>query len=238
MATRISNIIPLLVITLCCVGLVEGGYMAIEYLVLRSKVQPKALQSKSALESLPVNMEEGKKNGYQVILTRNLFASASGSELHRLVVAADNLDSLEATSLGIVLMGTIGDNEGGNRAIIVDKKTLKQQIYRQGEGVQGAIIKEIRRGKVILTSGGRDEILDMNEAAKLRPAQKIEDSSQLATLQQDKAQAVMEKTPGEVSLAEGLRQPFLPVESAEPEKTAKRIVRPIVVRPLRPPVNN
>lgn len=238
MATRISIIIPLLVITLCCVGIVEGGYIALEYLALRSNARPKTVQLKAATAPLPDHAEIGKKYGYQVILTRNLFAAAPGSDVHRLTAAADNLDSLEATSLGIVLMGTIGDNEGGNRAIIVDKKTLKQQIYRQGEGVQGAIIKEIRRGKVILTSGGQDEILDMNEAAKLRPAQAIDDGSQPLTLQQDTAQAALEKTTGEVSLAEELRQQPLSGELAGPEKTAKRIVRPIIVRPLRPPVSN
>ncbi len=237
MATRISIIIPLLVITLCCVGIVEGGYMALEYLVLGSKVRPKAMQPEAAAAPA-ISRGILKKNGYQVILTRNLFAAVPASDANRLTAFDDNLDSLQETSLGIVLMGTIGDNEGGNRAIIVDKKTLKQQIYRQGEGVQGAIIKDIRRGKVILTSGGRDEILDMNEAAKLRPAQKIDDGSQVLSLQQDKAPAALEKSTSEVPLAEELHQTLLPGESAGPEKTAKKIVLPIIIRPLRPPVSN
>ncbi len=237
MATRISIIIPLLVITLCCVGIVEGGYVALEYLVLQSKVRPKAIQREVLAAPFPGQPDIGKKHGYQVILTRNLFAATPGSDVHRSTTAADNLDNLEATSLGIVLMGTIGDNEGGNRAIIVDKKTLKQQIYRQGEGVQGATIKEIRRGKVILTSAGRDEILDMDEAAKLRPAQKIDDGSQVLALRHDTAQTAAEKNNREEPSVEELQQPFSGGAKGS-EKTAKRIVRPIIIRPFGTPVSN
>lgn len=237
MATRISVVIPLLVITLCCVGIVLGGYMALEYLMLRSKVLPKVMPPEAAAAPA-IHGGISKKIGHQVILTRNLFAAAPASGANRLTALNDNLEALEATGLGIVLVGTIGDNEGGNRAIIVDKKTFKQQIYRQGEGVQGAIIKEIRRGKVILTSGVRDEILDMSEAAKLRPAQKIDDSSQVLELQQDTARTALEKSSGEEPSPEELQPQPLPRESTGPGKSANKIIRPLNIQPPRPPASN
>ena len=45
MAARITDIFPFLLITLLCVGLVEGGYQALEYFVLRPPVE-KAVISK------------------------------------------------------------------------------------------------------------------------------------------------------------------------------------------------
>ncbi|MBU1565931.1 MAG: hypothetical protein KJ630_09920 [Proteobacteria bacterium] len=238
MATRISVIIQLLVITLCCIGIVEGGYVAFEYLVLLPKVRIETIQPEAFPAPLVGPEQMGKKFGYQIILSRNLFAAVPGNTANRFTVLADNLDALEATSLGIVLIGTIGDNEGGNRAIIVDKKTLEQKIYRQGEGVQGAIIKEIRRGKVILTLAGRDEILDMSEAAKFRPVQKIEAGSETAQSLQDMVRAVLKKNTLAELPAEELHQQYIPRISTEAEKSAKRIIRPLIIRPLRHPVTN
>ena len=60
--------------------------------------------------------------------------------------------------------------DGADRAIIFDKTVNKQALYETGDAVQGAVVKEILRGKVILVYNGRDEMLDMSEAAKVRPA--------------------------------------------------------------------
>ncbi|MFH0784264.1 MAG: type II secretion system protein N [Pseudomonadota bacterium] len=224
MATRTSAIVSLLVITLCCIAIVEGGYMALEFLVLRPTVRT------LSPEAAPLGMNKAdtpKKYGYQVILARNLFAAVPAKESSRLAAFADSLDGLKPTSLGIVLMGTIGDNEGGNRAIIFDKKTLEQQIYRRGQSVQGAMIKEIRRGKVVIALNGLDEILDMSEAAKVRPAQKAGDGSLVGVLQPDTVQAALEKTAlGNAGpQVEELLKPPLPGETGSAQST-KRVMRP------------
>ena len=44
-----------------------------------------------------------------------------------------------------------------------------QELYETGDAIEGAFVKEILKGKVILSANGRDEILDMSEAAKERP---------------------------------------------------------------------
>jgi type II secretory pathway component PulC len=66
-------------------------------------------------------------------------------------------------------MGTIVSADAESRAIILEKDTKNQDMYQQGDVVQGAVVKEILRKKVVLTSDGRDEILDMTEAAKYTP---------------------------------------------------------------------
>lgn len=73
------------------------------------------------------------------------------------------------TSLQIVLVGTITGSEGTERAIILDKTKRKQELYSKGDEIQGALVKEIRRGRVILAQNGREEVLDISEAAKMRP---------------------------------------------------------------------
>ncbi len=50
-------------------------------------------------------------------------------------------------------------------AVIKDKGTKRQDLYREGDTIQGAVIKKILRGKVILRVGDRDEILTIEEGA-------------------------------------------------------------------------
>ncbi len=63
-------------------------------------------------------------------------------------------------------MGTVSGGSGENRAVILTKKDRKQKLYEAGELVEGAQIKRILRGKVVLNFNGKDEVLDMSEAAK------------------------------------------------------------------------
>lgn len=228
MAARISVIVPLLAITLCCIALVEVTYLAFEYLVLRPKVVVAARAKDFAAASAPVKVDSAEKHGHQAILARNIFGGLSGGDAGKAI--AIDIESLETTSLGIVLMGTIGDSEAGNRAIILDKKTLEQRWYRQGEEVQTAFIKEIRRGKVILTVNGRDEVLDMSEAAKLRSAYEAKDSIGAKEHATTVANGVLKSSPDEVVAEEPVAQAPGRV-SAGPGQQAKRFLRPSIVRP-------
>ncbi len=47
--------------------------------------------------------------------------------------------------------------------MIEEKKIKKQNLYRVGDSIQTAVLKEILREKVILTLNGKDEILAMEE---------------------------------------------------------------------------
>jgi len=171
MAARITDIFPLLFITLLCVGIVEGGYQALEYFVLRTPalMTPSADVAVTKKDQASRN-EDQKKYDYRIILQRNLFGPAPGEDKPEETVAPDYTENLQSTSLNIVLMGTINGGDGADRAIILDKSNNKQDLYQVGDAIQGASVKEILRGKVILAYNGKDEMLDMSEAANVRPA--------------------------------------------------------------------
>lgn len=170
MASQMSRIIPLLVITLCCVGAVELGYSILEYLLLRQPVEETVEPGTPAAKEGPV--PAGTKRDYSIILTRNLFGQQFKTEDTPAAPAVDVAANLDRSGLEIVLVGTIGGSEGTHRAIILDKKSRKQDLYKEGDEVKGANIKEILRGKVILDVQGKEELLDMAEAATVRPAVK------------------------------------------------------------------
>lgn len=169
MLKSISRILPFLIVTLLCIGGVELFYgMAERYLVIpEKKVQTSELAAAVQGQSL---QKLERHNNYDVIVDRNLFQSYLKEPEPVEEVVENPLEGLETTTLDLVLMGTISGREDRSRAIILEKAKRKQEIYYTGDVVQGAEIKEILRGKVILSYQGRDEILDMSEAAKVKPS--------------------------------------------------------------------
>lgn len=169
MTARITDILPVLLITLLCVVVVEGGYQALEYFVLRTPVEPPVIVDTVAVEKKSTGRaQQKKKHDYHIILQRNLFGPPPGKAESEATVDPDYAENLQLTNLDIVLMGTINGGEGAGRAIILDKKSRKQELYEKGDAIQGAFVKEILRGKVILVYNGKDEMLDMSEAANVR----------------------------------------------------------------------
>lgn len=162
--------IPLLVITLFCIGAVEGGYSLLEYLLLRLPSEETVVPGTPAAKEEQVT--PGARRDANIILTRNLFGQQFTSETPA-APAVDVAATLDKSDLEVVLVGTIGDSEGTQRAIILDKKSRKQELYKEGDEVKGANIKEILRGKVILDIEGKEELLDMSEAATVRPAVRV-----------------------------------------------------------------
>jgi type II secretory pathway component PulC len=211
MAHRISIIVPLLFITLLCVGLVEGGYQALEYFLMRDQIDTKTVAPKSVTKSVPKVKVTEEKHDYKIILQRNLFGAPPADNTIKIVETVPVKD-LEATSLKIVLKGTIKGVGESDRAIILDKKNKKQQLYQKGDGIQGAFVKEILRGRVILSYNGNDEVLDMSDTAgSAEPA-------------------------GPVAVAPGIGS-----KSAVPgvgprvrRRPARRVIKPRIIRPRKP----
>lgn len=171
MAARITDIFPFLLITLLCVGIVEGGYQALEYFVLQSPVEEVAVPAAVPVEKKSMEKDTQQKPlDYRVILQRNLFGPPPGEGAPATTAAPDVAEDIQLTSLNIVLMGTISGGDGVDRAIILDQTSKKQELYEQGDVIQGAMVKEILRGKVILFYNGKDEMLDMSDAANVRSA--------------------------------------------------------------------
>ena len=76
----------------------------------------------------------------------------------------EQIAALKPTRLGIVLLGTVSGPERVSFAVMEEKGGKKQGLYQTGDKVQGALVKKVLRGKVILEVGGKDEILEMEQA--------------------------------------------------------------------------
>ncbi|MEJ2639693.1 MAG: PDZ domain-containing protein, partial [Desulfosarcinaceae bacterium] len=91
-----------------------------------------------------------------------------------------NLAALEQTQLKLKLWGTVsppegaagetseeasseGDSGADAYAVIEDTALRQQNLYRKGDTVQNATVKAILRERVVLTVGGKDEILEMEK---------------------------------------------------------------------------
>ena len=109
---------------------------------------------------------------YDAIVARNIFGSTEEAEVapvEEKKVDEEMLENLEETSLQLSLLGTVAGDSASARAIILDEKERKQDIYRIGDSVQGAEIRQILRGKIVLRHGEKDEILTMAEATENPP---------------------------------------------------------------------
>lgn len=170
----------LVMVTLLSFAAVEGFYWYLgARLVPQGSRQPERSQpvepaalpqqlqppSPTVAETEPVSPDSESRRSAPAtdsIIERNLFSSRSG-ELGRLQ-QQDPLEALEASSLEVVLMGTVTGPQEDQRAIIYDKRNGRQDLYEEGDYIEQAAIKQILRGKVILSIDGRDELLDITEA--------------------------------------------------------------------------
>jgi general secretion pathway protein C len=97
---------------------------------------------------------------YKAVIDRNLFGTRSDATAGPATV---DVESLEETKLNLKLWGTVSGNADGDYAVIEDIKAREQNLYRVGDAIQTATVKEIFREKVVLTVGGKDEVLQMQE---------------------------------------------------------------------------
>ncbi len=120
--------------------------------------QPPKVQDVLPKVTAEISDVQEKRPDYQVILTRNLFGPPPQEE-KQVTTEQTASDNLEATSLDLELIGTISGPPHARRAIILDKEKKVQDIYHQGDTINGAVIKEIQRRKVTLNVNGKDEVL-------------------------------------------------------------------------------
>jgi len=97
---------------------------------------------------------------YRVIIDRNLFGSLVRSSGD---VKLEDIESLELTSLKIALLGTTTGNHKNTFAVIEEIDKKKQDLYKAGDSIQGAVVKKVLRGKVILRVNNKDEMLIMKK---------------------------------------------------------------------------
>ena len=106
---------------------------------------------------------------YSKIWQRNLFnitrPKDSDSEKK---ISLDKL-ALAKKDLGLELVGTVvADNPKMSRAIIDNRKTRKQEAYREGDNAGKVKIKKILRNNVVITTAKGDELLtvEIKESGK------------------------------------------------------------------------
>ena len=149
------NLIALFVIT----------YIVVDTFYRLIGIELHQLSGPKVVELKEVEMR-GKKSltvpVYTKIVERNIFGATEKIEQPP-VEEVEPVETLEETSLQLSLLGTVAGHTASARAIILDKREKSQDIYRVGDSVQEAEIRQIFRGKVILRHGEKDEILTMVE---------------------------------------------------------------------------
>lgn len=148
--------INLLCITVTTYVVVDGVYGSIEAKLSR-KPEPR---QQHAYRVGDTDKARRPLSGYKAILDRNLFGTRSDSVP---APATANPDSLEETKLNLKLWGTVSGSNKGDYAVIEDVKAREQNLYRIGDVIQTATVKEIYREKVVLTVNGKNEVLQMQE---------------------------------------------------------------------------
>ena len=144
------------------------------YMIIR--VQLKNVRNQGIIVQHLPDVERYKRpafDHYKPIIKRNIFGS--GEDVSR-EIQTEEIENLQPTSLKLALLGTVLGNRKNTFAVIEEMNKKKQALYRVGDSVQGAIVKKILRGKVILRVKERDEILTIEESAALKGRNKFHTS--------------------------------------------------------------
>jgi general secretion pathway protein C len=155
----IFTFINLVCLTVCAYVLVNGFYGTFASSVSR---RPLSVQQNEYRVS-ETDTTPRPLSAYQAILARHLFDTRK-TNAPRSTTKVDP-DSLEKTKLNLKLWGTVTGNDNGAYAVIEDVKSREQNLYRPGDAIQTATVKEIFRDKVVLSVGGKNEVLQMEDLA-------------------------------------------------------------------------
>lgn len=108
--------------------------------------------------------------------------------------------SLAARDLGLALVGTVvADDPRKSVAIVDNRSSGKQELYREGDRVGEVLIKKILRNKIIVDTGGGDVVLTIGyeESLATSPAprevtrsEEPETSASTARLDREEAESV------------------------------------------------
>jgi general secretion pathway protein C len=133
------------------------------YLVVAEKIRPERteeIREQTAQEAPP--SVKPSLHQFKLISEKNIFGIAEKG----IVPPPQKREAEEIvpTTLNLVLLGTgaVSDEESAV-AVIRDTVQKKQDFYRVGDTVEGAVITKILRGRVIVRVGTRDEVLIMEK---------------------------------------------------------------------------
>ncbi len=155
-----------IILNLFALGVIIYLGVDLFYMVIRAKLRDFSTQ-RSATHHLPdvKGYRKPPLDYYRAISKRNIFGSEQQPAGE---IGEEEIEALQPTSLKVALLGTVAGDQQGAVAIIEDIPKKKQDLYRVGDSVQGAVLKKILRGKVILRINDRDEILTIEETTASR----------------------------------------------------------------------
>jgi general secretion pathway protein C len=168
MTTRILTIINLACLTAAAYLGVSLFYKALDRRLATAPVVTAAVIPQAREQRVRPKAE----SHYSLILDRNLFKTKAVAAPAPEKKPALDIENLEQTQLKLKLWGTVAppkeaaQNEAADTrayAVIEDTTLRKQNLYRKGDSIQNATVKAILRERVILTVGGKDEILEMEK---------------------------------------------------------------------------
>jgi len=149
-----------LLFILVYVGVTLGYGQLEKRLLVSSVVLPDEVVTPATTDEVTPVLQ--KTSNYQIIVGRNIFEAVPEQKKIQpqkkepvKVVEKEP----EETQLKLVLYGTVSGSEHDARAIIVDQKEKRQDLYQVGDAVQGALIVSIERGKVFLELNGKKQLL-------------------------------------------------------------------------------
>ncbi|MBN2419237.1 MAG: PDZ domain-containing protein [Deltaproteobacteria bacterium] len=136
------------------------------YTVIETKLEQPAFEnipvSKKTVQ--PKRSRAKRLSDYEIINQRSIFGKVANDQ--NAAEAPPDLDNIEPTSLNISLIATsvVEDDEEYSVAVIsVKSKRPPEGMYHIGDSVEGALIKNIFRNKVVLRVNGKDQILEKDE---------------------------------------------------------------------------
>ena len=100
---------------------------------------------------------------YRAIVDRNLFHTKEKPAEKLKSAKPVQSEPLKPTTLQVKLWGTVTSGADASYAIIEDKNKKDQNLYKIGDTIQNATVKEIFREKVVLNVQGKDEVLQIEK---------------------------------------------------------------------------
>lgn len=155
---RLISVINIVLITAISFLSVDTAYK-IFAAQLKPIARPKFAIPKKV--STPPEFKIPPLSKYKTILERNIFHSnTQGAAISEKTI----IENIKPTERNLKLWGTVVGNDPASAYAIIEESDAKsrrrqQSLYRRGDIVQGAEIKNILREKVILSANGNNEIL-------------------------------------------------------------------------------
>jgi len=145
------------------------GYAAADTAMTLSRMEiPKRPEAKAAAPRGSGNAAMAGAADYGIITERNYFGSSTRpAAAGDLKFTADFSGSSGGSStLPLELLGTIAGRNGRGYAIIEERDKKKQGLFKVGDTVGGATLKEVRRNAVVLNVSGKEEFLEVKTAPR------------------------------------------------------------------------